>query len=215
MRIVGGKWRGRAIESPEGRGTTRPTTDRTREAIASMVLSACALDLSGRSVLDAFAGSGAMALELVSRGAERATCVDRDRRACQRIARTARALGAAEGEVRAVFGDVFQLVERGLLGAPFGVVFLDPPYAVDAARVSALVDVLAETGQLALGAVVVYEHAAKAAGLSCTHVAVERARTRGISTVELGIFEPAPEAAAESAPAPSEPEPLSESETLS
>lgn len=213
MRIVGGKWRGRAIESPEGRGTTRPTTDRTREAIASMVLSACALDLSRRSVLDAFAGSGAMALELVSRGAVRATCVDADRRACQRIARTARALGAAPDEVRAVAGDVFRLAERGLLGAPFGIVFLDPPYAVAAERVSALVDQLAETGQLAPGAVIVYEHAAKEAGLSCTRVAVERARTRGISTVELAVWEP--ESELESASASSESEPSSESETLS
>ena len=54
MRIVGGKWRGRQIEAPEGRGTTRPTTDRTREAVASMVLSARGLDLSGDAVLDAF-----------------------------------------------------------------------------------------------------------------------------------------------------------------
>ena len=62
MRIVGGKWRGRSIEAPESRGVTRPTTDRTREQIASMILSARGLDLSGESVLDAFAGSGAMGL---------------------------------------------------------------------------------------------------------------------------------------------------------
>ena len=68
MRIVGGKWRGRRIEAPEGRGVTRPTTDRMRESIASMILSARGLDLSGESVLDAFAGSGAMGLELLSRG---------------------------------------------------------------------------------------------------------------------------------------------------
>ena len=53
MRIVGGKWRGRQIEAPEGRGVTRPTTDRMRESIASQILSARGLDLSGRSVLDA------------------------------------------------------------------------------------------------------------------------------------------------------------------
>ena len=72
MRIVGGKWRGRQIEAPDGRDVTRPTTDRTREQIASMILSAAGLDLSGTSVLDAFAGSGAMGLELLSRGAARA-----------------------------------------------------------------------------------------------------------------------------------------------
>ena len=63
MRIVGGKWRGRQIEAPDGRDVTRPTTDRTREQIASMILSAAGLDLSGTSVLDAFAGSGAIQRE--------------------------------------------------------------------------------------------------------------------------------------------------------
>ena len=94
MRIVGGKWRGRAIEAPRGRDVTRPTTDRTRERVASMVLSAMGLDLSGRSVLDAFAGSGAMGFELLSRGAARATFVDRDRRAVALVRRTAASLGA-------------------------------------------------------------------------------------------------------------------------
>lgn len=185
MRIVGGRWRGRQIEAPEGRGVTRPTTDRTREAVASMVLSARGLDLAGCSVLDAFAGSGAMGLELVSRGAARATLVDRDRRAAARIRRTASALGAAPGEVVAVAGDVFALAARGIEGAPFDIVFLDPPYAVAAERVSALMDELAATGQLARGAVVVYEHAADAGPLACAALAPARSRTRGITTVDL------------------------------
>ena len=67
MRIVGGKWKGRAIEAPDGKGTTRPTTDRTREAIASSILASRGLDLSESRVLDAFAGSGAMGFELLSR----------------------------------------------------------------------------------------------------------------------------------------------------
>lgn len=58
MRIVGGMWRGRPIEAPDGRDVTRPTTDRTRESMASMVLSAFGLDLGGVSVLDAFGGAG-------------------------------------------------------------------------------------------------------------------------------------------------------------
>ena len=91
MRIVGGKWRGRQIEAPEGRGVTRPTTDRMRESMASMILSARGLDLSGESVLDAFAGSGAMGLELLSRGAAHATFVDRDRGAVARLRRSAQA----------------------------------------------------------------------------------------------------------------------------
>lgn len=185
MRIVGGKWRGRQIEAPEGRGTTRPTTDRTREAIASMILSARGLDLTGDSVLDAFAGSGAMGLELLSRGAARATFVDRDRRAAARVRRSAEALGAGEGEVRSLAGDVFTLVSRGLAGAPFDVVFLDPPYAVAAERVTALVDELAASGQLAPGAVVVYERAAEAGGLESAALRLVRTREHGISAVDL------------------------------
>ncbi|MBE5024558.1 16S rRNA (guanine(966)-N(2))-methyltransferase RsmD [Olsenella sp. DSM 107455] len=185
MRIVGGKWRGRQIEAPEGRGTTRPTTDRTREAITSMILSARGLDLTGDSVLDAFAGSGAMGLELLSRGAARATFVDRDRRAAARVRRSAETLGAGEGEVRSLAGDVFSLVSRGLAGAPFDVVFLDPPYAVAAERVTALVDELAASGQLAPGAVVVYERAAEAGGLESAALRLVRTREHGISAVDL------------------------------
>lgn len=187
MRIVGGKWRGRRIEAPEGRAVTRPTTERMRESMASQILSACGLDLSGRSVLDAFAGSGAMGLELLSRGAARATFVDRDRRAVARLRRTAASLGAAEGEVAALAGDVFSLVSRGLPGAPFDVVFLDPPYALSAERVSSLVDALARRGQLAPGAVVVYEHAADAPGLDCDALGPARSRTHGITAVDLMV----------------------------
>lgn len=190
MRIVGGKWRGRRIEAPEGRGTTRPTTDRTREQIASMILSARGLDLSGASVLDAFAGSGAMGLELLSRGAARATFVDRDRGAVARVRRSACALGAADGEVFALAGDVFALAARGLAGAPFDVVFLDPPYAVSAGRVSSLVSELAESGQLAKGAVVIYEHAADAAGLACAGLLDVRSKRHGITAVDLLVARP-------------------------
>ena len=186
MRIVGGKWRGRTIESPDGRDVTRPTTDRTREQIASMILSACGLDLSDRSVLDAFAGSGAMGLELLSRGAARATFVDRDRRAAARVRRSAEALGAKPGEVTSLAGDVFSRVERGLAGAPFDIVFLDPPYALSAERVSGLVDRLAETGQLSGDAIIVYEHAADAEGLACaTALNLVKSKRHGITAVDL------------------------------
>ena len=118
---------------------------------------------------------------------ERATFVDRDRRAVARIRRTATALGAGEGDVRALGGDVFALAARGLAGAPFDIVFLDPPYAVSAERVSELMDALAATGQLASGAVVVYEHAADAPALSCAALTGLRSKTRGITTVDLLI----------------------------
>ena len=79
MRIVGGEWRGRPIESPRGRDISRPTTDRVREAIASMLESALDGGVEGSRVLDAFAGSGALGLELLSRGASQVTFFDLDR----------------------------------------------------------------------------------------------------------------------------------------
>lgn len=190
MRIVGGKWKGLAIEAPEGRATTRPTTDRNRERFASMILSARGLDLEGVSVLDAFAGSGAMGFELVSRGAARATFIDLDRRAVARIGRTARnSLHAQAGEWRAVAGDALALAEQGRVpGGPFGVVFLDPPYVVEASRVAALVDALAAHGQLEPEAVVVYEHASDAPGISGDALPCLKSKTQGATAVDLMVW---------------------------
>ena len=85
MRVVGGIWKGHPLEAPQGRSVTRPTTDRVREALASMMESAFGLDLSGRHVLDAFGGSGAFGIEMLSRGMEEATFIDQDRKAAARI----------------------------------------------------------------------------------------------------------------------------------
>ncbi len=190
MRIVGGKWKGRAIEAPKGRDVTRPTTDRGREQMASMILSARGLDIEGDSVLDAFAGSGAMGFELLSRGAAHATLVDVDRPSAARLKRTAASLGAGARDYAAVCGDVFALAAAGRLpGAPFDVVFLDPPYAFEAARVSGLVDDLLANNMLAKGCVVMYEHSSKAPGLDCAALAPKKSKTHGITTVDLLVLE--------------------------
>lgn len=192
MRIVGGKWKGLAVEAPEGRGTTRPTTDRNRERIASMILSAAGLDLTGTRVLDAFAGSGAMGFELVSRGAASATFVDLDRRAVARIRRTAeRSLRADASEWRALAGDACSLAEQGRIpGGPFGVVFLDPPYAVEASRVAALVRALAARGALERGAIVVYERSAKSPGIEGAGLELAKSKSQGITAVDLMAADP-------------------------
>lgn len=192
MRIVGGKWKGLAVEAPEGRGTTRPTTDRNRERIASMILSAAGLDLTGTRVLDAFAGSGAMGFELVSRGAASATFVDLDRRAVARIRRTAeRSLRADASEWRALAGDACSLAEQGRIpGGPFGVVFLDPPYAVEASRVAALVRALAARGALERGAIVVYERSAKSPGIEGEGLELAKSKSQGITAVDLMVADP-------------------------
>ncbi len=158
MRIVGGTWKGHPIEAPEGRDVTRPTTDRVREAISSMILSAKGLSLDGLSVLDAFAGSGALGLEMLSRGAAHCTFVDLDQKACARVRRNAAALGAAPASFTVVRGDSVKLTASGhVAGAPFDIVLLDPPYATEAARVAELVEALDAAGLLTDGAHVLYE----------------------------------------------------------
>lgn len=183
MRIVGGKWRGRALSAPEGRGT-RPTTDRTRESMASMVLSAFDLDLSGARVLDAFAGSGAIGLEMLSRGALSCTFVERDRKASGVVRANVKALGATAARVQV--GDVLQLAERGAVqGGPFALVLLDPPYALDAAVVSHLVESLRASGQLTDDAVVLYEHASDAPDLALAGCEVLKSKAKGTTAVTL------------------------------
>lgn len=95
MRIVGGEWRGRLIDSPKGRDVSRPTTDRVREAIASMLESALPEGIEGSHVLDAFAGSGALGLEVLSRGAEHAVFFDLDRSAAALVKRNLAKLSCA------------------------------------------------------------------------------------------------------------------------
>ena len=90
MRIIGGEWRGRKIEEPRGRDVTRPTTDRVREACASMVMSAFDFDLDEVRVLDAFGGSGALGLEMLSRGARSLTTFEIDRNAARLITKNIR-----------------------------------------------------------------------------------------------------------------------------
>lgn len=183
MRIVGGRWRGRAIEAPEGTGT-RPTTERTREALVSMVLSASGLDLSGVCVLDAFAGSGAVGLELLSRGAARCTFVERNRRTARIVRSNARSLDALDS-VTVICADATRLASGPIEGGPFALVVLDPPYAMDAQRVSQLVDGLARGDMLTKRALVVYEHERRRPELSLAGFSVLRERTRGITTVTL------------------------------
>lgn len=186
MRVVGGKWGGVPLESPEGRGVTRPTTDRNREAMASMILSARGLNLGGASVLDAFAGSGAMGIELLSRGADRCTFIDQDARAAARVRRNLAKVGAEKVAYAVLRGDACQLAERGrIAGAPFDVVFLDPPYALSAGVVSAMLKHLVAQGALRSGATVVYERSAQAPGLDVPGLIPMRTKRYGITCVDL------------------------------
>jgi len=128
MRIVGGKFKGRAIAAPPGRDT-RPTSDRAREAIFNILEHAeWSPGLEGRRVLDLFAGSGALGLEALSRGGAFALFVETDASARGTIRDNIEALGLF-GVTRIHRRDATDLgVKPAGLGEPFDLVFLDPPY---------------------------------------------------------------------------------------
>jgi 16S rRNA (guanine966-N2)-methyltransferase len=158
MRIVAGEWRGRRVEAPKGT-STRPTSDRVREALFSSLTSLLGPGLGGVVVLDAFAGSGALGLEALSRGASAAVFVESDRAALKALDTNVRVLGAGS-RARICAGDAFVSAARGATpGGPFGLILLDPPYRIDTARVRQLLEELAAGGALSEGAVVSWEHA--------------------------------------------------------
>ncbi|MCC6008006.1 MAG: 16S rRNA (guanine(966)-N(2))-methyltransferase RsmD [Rhodobacteraceae bacterium] len=159
MRIVGGAWRGRAL-APVGQGDEaarlRPTSDRVREAIFNLLVNgAHAGVLPGARVLDLFAGTGAMGLEALSRGAESAVLVDSGQVAGRLIARNIGLLGA-EGRARRLARDATRLGPCD--GSPFDLVFLDPPYG-RGLGLRALQEAQAG-GWLAPGALIVWEEGA-------------------------------------------------------
>ncbi len=120
MRIVGGRFGGRRLAASPGR-STRPTTDRVREALFSILG-----PLDGVSVLDLYAGTGALGLEALSRGAGAVTFVDREPRAARGITANLAALGV-HGSVRR--RDVLAFLREADAG-PFALVFCDPPYSL-------------------------------------------------------------------------------------
>jgi 16S rRNA (guanine966-N2)-methyltransferase len=128
MRIVAGSARGRTLKTPRGSDVTRPTADRVRETIFNVLGQTC----EGLRVLDLFAGTGALGLEAVSRGAERAVLVDSGREAIALCRENTEALGFSDRvEVRSA--PVKKALERlATEGARFELVFSDPPYALRA-----------------------------------------------------------------------------------
>ena len=158
MRIVAGRFRGRVLKAPAGE-TTRPTSDRVREAVFSSVASYAGSDLGGGAVLDAFAGSGALGLEALSRGCSLAVFAEQDRGALTALTSNIESLGAARTS-RVLAGDVFEAAGRGSVpDGPFALLLLDPPYRLDPAKVARLTSDLAENELLVDGAIIVWEHA--------------------------------------------------------
>lgn len=154
-RIIAGIAGGRRLLTPHGSGT-RPTSDRVREALFARLEHLDAL-VEGH-VVDLYAGSGALGLEAVSRGADSALLVESDRKAAATIGKNVRHLGLTGVQVRA--GTVESVVGAPL-SPPADLVFIDPPYAVGEDALAAVLAGLATHGSLAVDAVLVVERSSR------------------------------------------------------
>lgn len=158
MRIIAGKWRGRTIDAPPGL-VTRPTADRVRETLFSMLASRIG-SFEDLLVADLFAGSGALGFEALSRGAASATFVENDAAAAETIRGNAKRFGA---DVQVVRGSALALPRS----QPFDLVFADPPYAPGSG--SAVIAAVTVAGWLARGG----------------WISIETARTDAVTAGEL------------------------------
>jgi 16S rRNA (guanine966-N2)-methyltransferase len=156
-RIVAGAARGRRLTVPSGTGT-RPTSDRAREALFSS-LQATVGSLAGARVADLYAGSGAVGLEALSRGAQHCLLVEADPAAVRTLRRNVGTVGLPGAQVSP--GRVERVVAAAPPGPAYDVVFLDPPYDMTDDDVRAVLDALGAHGWLAPGAVVVVERATR------------------------------------------------------
>lgn len=156
MRIIAGEYRGRTISAPKG-DATRPTTDRVRESLMSMIQSAAGFE--NARVLDAFAGSGALGIEALSRGACSVQFYERAPVALRTIQKNLATLGIDTRQARVQKGDVLSNAQS--LYGTFDLVFLDPPYVYDAKQIIGFLSELYQGQKLASDAVCVYEHDAK------------------------------------------------------
>ena len=179
-RIIAGAAGGRRISAPDGR-TTRPTSDRAREALFASVQSDLG-DLDGIRVMDLYAGSGAIGLEALSRGAAHALLVEADRRASQVIRSNIAALRLPGA--RLVADRVERVVGAGNSGDPYDLVVADPPYAVSDDEVAAVLADLVERDWLAADAVVVVERSKRVAEPSWPK-GLELDRSRGYGEAVL------------------------------
>jgi len=187
MRIVAGRYRGRRLAAPRG-DTTRPTTDRVREATFSALASIAGADLGGGAALDAFAGTGALGLEALSRGASGVTFVERDRDALRVLRENVATLGA-EADTSVICGDVLSFASRGRLPrAPFSLLLLDPPYRLAVAETRRLLEALAARDLLEEGALAMWEQAAGTDATWPEEFAPVVQKRYGTTEIQIAVF---------------------------
>lgn len=186
MRIIAGAQRGRIIRAPRGQAT-RPTTDRVRESLFSVIGSILGPGLGGLAVFDPFAGSGALGLEALSRGAAHAVFAEKDRAALAALSANIDALGVnARTTVHRM--DAFSLAGRGVSGGPFALILLDPPYTLDATKVAGLLGDMARAGSLTSGALCTWEHAAGVAAPWPEGFELRQRKKYGSTEIEFAVY---------------------------
>lgn len=122
LRIIGGKWRGRKARFPD-RPEVRPTLDRVRETLFNWLTQ----DIAGSRCIDVFAGSGALGLEALSRGAGHVTFIEQDASVCRYLTDTLTAFGADSDRYQVINADAFKFLSTN--GSTFDIAFLDAPFS--------------------------------------------------------------------------------------
>jgi 16S rRNA (guanine(966)-N(2))-methyltransferase RsmD len=175
MRVIAGRYKGRRLETPTWPGL-RPTSDKLRETLFNVL----AALLPGSTMLDAYAGTGAVGIEALSRGAAHVTFADADRRAVALIRRNLERCGIEGGYaiIRADLSGTPAIPAR----APFDLIYLDPPYQRESAAV-----VHAVSGWLASGGTLVLEHARRD-GAADRVDGLVRIRTIGSGDSALALY---------------------------
>ncbi len=178
MRVVAGRAKGHRLQAPRGM-ETRPTSDKVREAIFAML----AGEIEGATVLDLFAGTGALGIEALSRGAESAVFVERRAAACA-VIRANLAHTHLEDESRLLC----MPVERALttLSQPFGLVLLDPPYAYPG--LDGIMEAISGASVIGSDTVVVFEHSPRFA-VRESYGRLERRRQKVYGDTAVSIFD--------------------------
>ncbi|MDH6224765.1 MULTISPECIES: 16S rRNA (guanine(966)-N(2))-methyltransferase RsmD [Streptomyces] len=157
-RVIAGTAGGRRLAVPPG-NSTRPTSERAREGLFSTWEALLGGPLEGERVLDLYAGSGAVGLEALSRGASHALLVEADNRAARTVRENVRSLGLPGAEVRNAKAG--QVIQGPPPGAPYDLVFLDPPYAVTDDDLREILLTLRSGGWLAEEALVTVERSTR------------------------------------------------------
>ena len=183
-RVIAGEAGGRRLAVPVGRDT-RPTSDRAREGLFATIVSMVG-SLAGARVLDLYAGSGAIGLEALSRGAGHVLLVESGARAARVIRENMAAIGLPGAEL--LTDRVDRVLARGPDAGPYDVVFADPPYAVPGDEVSGMLAALKDRAWLAPGALVVVERATRSGPVTWpAGFAADRARRYGEATFWYGL----------------------------